>query len=70
MNILIYLSGVVVSYLVLRKLRKKYGDNTWSEVIFTVILSLGSWLGIGAVLFVMGVLFLIAKGNEEPPKWL
>jgi hypothetical protein len=70
MNILIYLSGVFVCYLILRKLRKEYGDNTWSEVVITSIISFGSWPAILAVLFVIGLIFLIARGNDGPPKWL
>lgn len=65
--ILLYLAGVIASYL-LRRLYVKndFGNWTVGERTFTIIMSLlSSWVGALAVL----IMYAIDHASEKPAKW-
>lgn len=51
MIILIYLTGFIATYLLIKKVRNKIESNDWSDVILTIALSLFSWIAFVFVFF-------------------
>jgi hypothetical protein len=70
MLIVIYLSGFICCYILLKYLRNQLFENTWSLVFLSISISLLSWIGLALILMIMGILYLVNKLDSEPPKWL
>ena len=70
MNILIYLSGFLCCYILLKYLRNQLFENTYSLVFLSISISLLSWVGLAFILIIVGISYLISKLDSEPPKWL
>jgi hypothetical protein len=69
--LLIYLSGFVVSYYLLRRYNKKLGGYTWRDVIYQVKISLFSWLSVIAfIAVIINEKVKLPKLNSKPPEWL
>jgi hypothetical protein len=67
---IIYWIGVIVCYVLIRYLRNENFNNNWGWVIIGTICSLGSWAMLLLILFVVGIVYLSAYIDSEPPKWL
>jgi uncharacterized membrane protein len=66
---LIYIVGLVIAYIILRKYNK--WDRSWEAVITCFVFSLFSWIIVlfTAIIFLFN--FLNKKFKDtEPPKWL
>lgn len=71
MGWIIYISGVIITYLVCKWIRNKAGENTWGDVGATIFASLFSWAMIIGMLVIIGVIFLKETAKlKNPPKWL
>lgn len=76
MIILIYFIGIIITFIIckyLRNLDKKEDNNTWNDVIITLIASIFSFIGLFAILLIVLFYYSIEledKFNIKPPKWL
>ena len=71
MGWIIYISGVIITYLVCKWIRNKAGENTWGDVGATIFASLFSWVMIIGMLVIIGVIFLKETAKlKNHPKWL
>lgn len=69
--IIIYLSGVLVSYVYLKVMRNKHNANEWKDVVQTFIVSVFSWIAI-MLIVIVAIRVIIGKKleNKKPPWWL
>ena len=73
--LVIYLSGVIATYVLLKWSRNRLNQNTWEDVIVTIFVSLFSWiaftlLGLGIIKKLLSTLIKHIIEKTEPPKWL
>lgn len=68
MILIIYLIGVILAFIMGRIQRKKTEEelvwNTWTDIVFSLLCSLFSWL------LVIIILTENMKNISKPPKWL
>lgn len=63
----VYMLGYLLTYKAIKNYRDKHKNNMWEDIIFTIILSLCSWLG----LFIWYISMInLNKVDFKPPKWL
>lgn len=68
--LLIYITGVIVSYYIFRHFHKKMNDWDISNFIMTALFCiLFSWVVVPVVLFMHFIVFA-SKFDGKPPKWL
>lgn len=70
--LIIYLIGYVAAYFTIKNiLRPKESKVTWSVIVGTASISIGSWFAV----YIFGLIWLIDKIADKfrgitPPKWL
>ena len=67
--IVIYLIGYILAYLLCKYARNKSNQNNWSDVILSIIISLGSYATCILILLIL-VLININKTDSKPPRFL
>jgi len=74
MDVIIYLIGYVLCYIVFRYLLVGKDDSDgWSEIGTALSFSIFSWIGVILciiIFIIMGILWLVDRFNIKPPKWL
>lgn len=68
MIFIIYLTGCILAYIILKKANIFYEDNVeWEDVISRMLLSITSWF-----ILIMILLYIIIEKlpKSKPPKWL
>jgi hypothetical protein len=70
--LMIYLTGFVASFLLLKIGRDKEEERTWSEILFDTFVSLFSWVAILAIFicYIIEYIRNIDSNLPKPPKWL
>ncbi len=72
MILLIYITGFVYTYwLIKRTHKRKNWNTTWSDIALRVFISFFSWIGVISVLsvnFIKGD--YTSNKNSKPPKWM
>jgi hypothetical protein len=69
--LLIYLSGIIITFIVCKVLRNHSNNNDWGDVGLTIFASLLSFFGLLYLLFVVLVHRMYNRlEDHKPPKWL
>lgn len=70
MILIIYLIGVIITYIICRyKMRKSKGHYySMSDVGTALLISIFSWLSI--FIFIVYLISTIFESDKKPPKWL
>lgn len=70
----LYLIGFILSYVLIKIFRENRDLNDWSDVIFTIILSLFSWLMVGLIMIIVTIRgtfrFFKNLSKQNPPSWM
>ena len=65
-----YILGCIVSYYILRRERiKADNQDSWSFVMFGLLLSMFSWASV-AIICMFLLSDLVTKMSPKPPRWL
>jgi len=70
MATLIYIIGIVICYILIRRIRNEIIGSTWGLVAVGFFLSLFSWSMIVIIMISMVILMITDKIKNELPDWL
>ena len=66
-GLIIYLTGVIISYIMFKKIVRSRYNSDWEDVGWNIFFSLFSYI----MVIMMIIEYIFRKLNEkEPPKWL